>query len=155
MDGTIIRNHMNKYIVGILLLGAAVGASLFFFKAVEKPHFGTVIVLNGPSGSGKSSIQRAFQKLMMPKLWVKVGIDNLFDMPMPDITNENMAHWQSENKIRWVENSKDSDGNPIITLLVGEDGQKVMHAMNSAIAAYARNGCNTIVDYIAYKQDWM
>lgn len=26
--------------------------------------------------------------------------------------------------------------------------------MNSAIAAYAENGCNIIVDYIAYKKEW-
>ncbi len=26
--------------------------------------------------------------------------------------------------------------------------------MNSAIAAYAQNECNVIVDYIAYNQDW-
>lgn len=26
--------------------------------------------------------------------------------------------------------------------------------MNSAIADYAKNGCNVIVDYIAYKQEW-
>jgi len=26
--------------------------------------------------------------------------------------------------------------------------------MNSAIAAYAKNGCNVIVDYIAYKKEW-
>lgn len=146
---------MNKYIVGILFTVAAVGGALFFFNRVENPTFGTVIILNGPSGAGKSSIQREFQKLMMPNLWVKVGIDNLFDTPMPDITAENMSVWQSKNPIRWVESSQDASGNNIITLFVGEQGEKVMRGMNSAIAAYARNGCNTIVDYIAYKQEWM
>lgn len=146
---------MNKYVVGILITATAVGSALFFFKEVEHQHFGTVIVLNGPSGSGKSSIQREFQKNMLPQLWVKVGIDNLFDNPMPDITSENMSTWQSQNPIRWVENSKDETGNTVITLFVGEQGEKVVYGMNSAIAAYARNGCNVIVDYIAYKQTWM
>lgn len=113
-----------------------------------------IIVLNGPSSSGKSSIQKEFQKLMMPNLWVKVGIDNLFDNVMPDITPENMSFWQSSNPIRWVEESKDKAGNKIITLFVGKQGEKVVYAMNSAIAAYAQNGCNVIVDYIAYNQDW-
>jgi len=27
--------------------------------------------------------------------------------------------------------------------------------MNSAIAAYAQSGCNSIVDYIAYKKAWI
>lgn len=146
---------MNKYIVGILLTGAAVGGALYFFRSVEKPNFGTVIVLNGPSGSGKSTIQREFQKSMLPNLWVKVGIDNLFDMPLPDVTAENMEQWQTKNPIRWVEHGFDVNGNPVISLFVGDEGQKVVHGMNSAIAAYARNGCNAIVDYIAYKEDWL
>lgn len=146
---------MNKYILGILLTGAAIGGALYFFKQAEKPNFGTVIVLNGPSGSGKSSTQREFQKLMMPALWIKVGIDNLFDMPLPDVTAETMAQWQTKNEIRWVEQGHDVNGNPVISLFVGQEGQKVVHGMNSAIAAYARNGCNVIVDYIAYKPEWL
>lgn len=116
---------------------------------------GTVIILNGPSASGKSTIQKEFQKLMMPNLWVKVGIDGLFDAVMSDITSENMSFWQSPNPIRWVESSKDSEGNNVITLFVGEQGKKVVDAMNSAIAAYAYSGCNIIVDYIAYDQEWL
>lgn len=47
------------------------------------------------------------------------------------------------------------DGKPVITLFVGEQGEKVIYGMNSAIAAYAHNGCNVIVDYIAYKKEWI
>jgi chloramphenicol 3-O phosphotransferase len=117
--------------------------------------YGTVIILNGPSGSGKSSIQKEFQNLMMPNLWVKIGIDNLFDSPMPNITLENMQYWQSPNPIRWVETSQDKNGHKVISLLVGEQGEKAIYAMNSAIATYAENGCNVIVDYIAYKKEWL
>jgi chloramphenicol 3-O-phosphotransferase len=92
---------------------------------------------------------------MMPRLWIKLGIDNIFDNPMPDITPENMHHWQSPNAIRWVEQSQDNEGNKIIMLLVGPEGEKVAYAMNSAIAAYAHHGCNVIVDYIAYKPAWL
>lgn len=141
----------------LLFLSIALNVSLIFFisKKNKFPGAGTVIILNGPSGSGKSSIQKEFQKLMMPNLWVKVGIDNLFDAPMPDITMENLSYWQSKNPIRWVEESFDGHNNKVITLHVGEQGEKVAYAMNSAIAAYATNGCNVIVDYIAYKQEWL
>lgn len=91
----------------------------------------------------------------MPNLWVKTGIDALFDLPMPDITAENMEVWQSPNPIRWVESHQDGQGNPVITLKLGEQGHRVAYAMNKAIAAYARSGCNVIVDYIAYGEDWM
>ena len=115
---------------------------------------GTVIILNGPSGSGKSSIQKAFQKLMLPNLWIKVGIDGLFDAVMPDINLENISYWQSKNEIRWVEESKDDKNNKVITLFIGPEGERVAYGMNSAIAAYVANGCDLIVDYIAYNQEW-
>lgn len=146
--------YFMKKIIFIISIVILFGLTfLLFFKNYAIP--GTVIVLNGPSGSGKSSIQKEFQKLMMPNLWVKVGIDNLFDSVMPDITPENMHFWQSSNLIRWVEESKDKEDNKIITLFVGEQGEKVVYAMNSAIAAYVQNGCNVIVDYIAYDQKWL
>jgi chloramphenicol 3-O-phosphotransferase len=116
---------------------------------------GKIIILNGPSGSGKTSIQKQFQTLMMPNLWIKVGIDGLFDAVMPDITLENIKYWQSENAIRWVEESKDVDNNNVTRLFVGPQGQRVAYGMNSAIAVYAENSCNLIVDYIAYDQDWL
>lgn len=123
-------------------------------KSAKPATTGTVIILNGPSASGKSSIQREFQTLKMPHLWLKLGIDTLFDAPMPDITPANMSFWQSENPIRWVSARKDSDGNSVITLHMGEEGERAAYAMNSAIAAYAANGSNIIVDYIAYKKEW-
>lgn len=137
-----------------LLMLIALGVGSLVFRNIHMTSTGTVIILNGPSGSGKSSIQKEFQKLMMPNLWIKVGIDNLFDNPMPDITPENMQVWQSPNPIRWVETTQDKEGNNVITLFTGEQGDKVAYAMNSAIAAYAENGCNVIVDYIAYKSEW-
>jgi len=145
------------YINWLLFFIAACGASylLFFRTQTSNMQPGTIIILNGPSGSGKSTIQKEFQKLMMPNLWLKAGIDNLFDNVMPDITPENLEFWQSENPIRWVETSQDTAGNNVITLHTGPQGERVAYAMNSAIAAYAQNGCNIIVDYIAYNQNWL
>jgi chloramphenicol 3-O phosphotransferase len=143
----------NIIIICVILL--IVGSCFVFFRASKKKLNGTVIVLNGPSSSGKSSIQKEFQKLCMPSLWIKVGIDNLFDSVMPEITSENMNFWQSKNPIRWVEKSKDSLEKDIVTLFVGTEGEKVVSAMNSCIASYAKNGCNVIVDYIAYEEKWL
>src|SRR5580658_6114204 len=125
------------------------------FMSCAHMKTGNIIILNGPSASGKSSIQKAFQKITMPDLWVKLGIDNLFDFPMPEINPENLSFWQSKNKIRWVNLTKDSSQNNLVTLHVGAQGEQVAYAMNSAIAAYAQNGCDVIVDYIAYKKEWL
>ena len=146
-------NLQTLLIAAVMLVAIALYS--VYFKQNPHQKTGTVIILNGPSASGKSSIQKEFQNIMMPNLWIKVGIDNLFDKPMPDITLENLAFWQSENPIRWVTMSKDADENPIMTLFTGDQGDKVAYGMNSAIAAYAQNGCNVIVDYIAYKKEWI
>ena len=145
---------MKSIIISFILICFVSLALLYLRKTNATPN-GTVIILNGPSGSGKSSIQKEFQKLMIPNLWVKLGIDTLFDAPMPDITLENMSFWQSPNPIRWVESTKDAQDKPVITLFVGEQGKKVAYAMNSAIAEYAKNGCNVIVDYIGYDPAWL
>ena len=121
----------------------------------KRASYGTVVILNGPSVAGKSSIQKAFQDHMLEKeAWIKVGIDNLFDKPFPDVELEKIYLWQSPNKFRWIENSVDEHKNSVMKLLVGPDGDKIAYGMNSAIAAYAQAGNNVIVDYIAYKKEW-
>lgn len=146
---------MNTFTCILLYIIIAAILSRSVYANLSKVLPGKVIVLNGPSSVGKSSIQKEFQQVMMPNLWIKLGIDNLFDQPMPNITSDNLPFWQSENTIRWVESTQDGDAKPIITLFVGSDGEKVAYAMNSAIAAYAKSGCNVIVDYIAYKKEWV
>jgi chloramphenicol 3-O phosphotransferase len=144
--------NISKLLIAPIIIAIVI---LWSYRFKQAEQTGTVIILNGPSASGKSSIQKEFQYLMMPNLWVKLGIDNLFDKPMPDITLENLSFWQSENPIRWVTMSKDKDENAIMTLFTGEQGDKVAYGMNSAIAEYAKTGNNCIVDYIAYKKEWI
>lgn len=145
----------SKYVVMFFIIFSVLFVAYFYKQNSMKESYGTVIILNGPSASGKSSIQKAFQSIMMPGLWIKLGIDSLFDQPLPDITPDNLEYWQSENSIRWVQTTKDRDQNNVIALFIGEQGDKVAYGMNSAIAAYAQNGSNVIVDYIAYKKEWI
>lgn len=147
--------NRNIFLLSLLSVSAVIGFKIYRKFKQPMQSYGTVIVLNGPSAAGKSSIQKEFQYLMMPNLWIKLGIDNLFDKPMPDINLENLAFWQTENPIRWVDTTKDIDNNSIMTLYTGKQGEKVAYGMNSAIASYAQNGNNIIVDYIAYKEEWI
>jgi chloramphenicol 3-O-phosphotransferase len=64
---------------------------------------GRVNIINGPSATGKTSLQKQFQELMRTEkneLWIKLGIDNLFDNVLPPITLENLDFYQTKNDIR-------------------------------------------------------
>jgi chloramphenicol 3-O phosphotransferase len=128
---------------GILLI------TLCSKKRVIAP--GKIVILNGPSCVGKSSIIKALQT-KTAELWVEAGIDKFFVGVLA-------PKWYLEDK---AENYKvmhgiadvDETGNAVFVLQVGVEGQKVVRGMHGAIAAYAKAGCNVIVDYICYEPSW-
>jgi chloramphenicol 3-O phosphotransferase len=118
-------------------------------KSTIKP--GTVIILNGPSSVGKSSIIKALQaKQTSP--WLSIGIDNFFVGVIPpkfylEPKPEHFAVMQGVASV-------DAQGNKLFTLHVGAEGQKIIKGMHESIAAYAHAGNNVIVDYIQYEPAW-
>jgi len=111
---------------------------------------GTVIILNGPSSVGKSSIIKAFQaKQRAP--WLSIGIDNFFVGVLPP-----KFYLEDTPEHRLVMHgtaSEDKEGK-LFALDIGPEGQKVIKGMHRAIAAYANAGNNVIVDYIKYDNAW-
>lgn len=116
---------------------------------------GTVIVLNGPSGCGKSTTQKHIQGLAKEP-YVSLGIDNLFDMVLPDSLNLGTTPTGgfTERELRYI-TQEQKDGHPSITLHVGAIGTRVISGMHRAIAAYALAGNNVVVDYILYDLAWL
>lgn len=113
---------------------------------------GTVIILNGTSGVGKSSIQKKLQELF-EEPYLKVGIDNFFVGILPEkYLTGTATHpeqiWESSKSVT-------ADDKPIFELTFGPDGRKIISGMHQAIAAYARTGNNVIVDYILYDPAWL
>lgn len=113
---------------------------------------GTVIILNGTSGVGKSSIQKKLQELF-EEPYLKVGIDNFVVGVLPEkYLNGSATHseqiWESSK-------SRTPDDKPIFELHFGPDGRKIISGMHQAIAAYAHTGNNVIVDYILYDSTWL
>lgn len=134
---------------------------LFISKLSAGDNSGIVIILNGPSAAGKSSIQNEIQK-QSDALFLKVGIDTFFDalLPEPDLTSfeekkEFKQYAPDHTLIRGIQLKKDKDGNQIVPLEVGPAGDKVISGMHYAIAAYANRGNNEVVDYILYKPEWL
>jgi chloramphenicol 3-O phosphotransferase len=136
---------------------------VFFFGVFPKSKIsaGTIILLNGPSASGKSSIQDELQK-QMTQLYLKIGIDSFFDalIATPDLssfeaTKEFSQFTNDGVLIRRVRLVRDSLGNQIVPLEVGPAGDRIIFGMHSAIAAYANEGNHIVVDYILYKKEWI
>jgi chloramphenicol 3-O phosphotransferase len=112
-----------------------------------KIQSGMVIILNGPSSVGKSSIIKAFQQLNKNP-WLSIGIDNFFVGVLPPkfYLEDTPEHHTVMHGIPSI----DAQGNKVFTLVIGQEGQKVIKGMHRAIAAYAQSGNNIIVDYINY-----
>lgn len=144
---------MNCYL--LLLSAFLLPFDLFGFES------GTIILLNGPSAVGKSSIQSELHK-QMPELYLKAGIDSFFDalIAEPDLsqfqqTNEFFQYTNDGILIRGVRLLKDAEGNQIVPLEIGPAGDKIISGMHFALSAYANRGNNVIVDYILYKAEWL
>lgn len=129
--------------------------------ALSNDTQGTVIILNGPSAAGKSSIQNEIQK-QAPSLFIKVGIDSFFDalIPTPDLTTlEKTKEFKQYTNdglfVRGIQLKNDQEGHQIVPLEVGPAGDKIISGMHYAIAAFASRGNNEVVDYILYKPEWL
>lgn len=148
---------MPKYIISAFLVAlSAFGFYTFYMnKSTDACSKGTIIILNGASASGKSSIQREFTNASRD-LWLKVGIDNFFVGLLPEkfIMGPLPEDLMPEEVVMKGIPSTDDRG-PLFTLIVGPAGQKVIAGMHRAIAAYASQGNNVIVDYIAYENAWL
>ncbi len=128
--------------VGMSMLAIA-GCTTF-----KSESFGTVIILNGPSAVGKSSIIKAFQEKQNTP-WLGMGIDTLFVgvLSLKFLLDPQYKVMQGF--------STEDAGGKLFTLHIGSEGQKIVKGMHRAIAAYARAGNNVIVDYITYDPAWI
>ncbi len=143
-----------KIISFVVVIGMAFGSFLLYQHFVSKENMmkpGIVIILNGPSAAGKSSLQKAVQRLA-PVPYLNVGIDNFFNDLFPDEHGKLGCKADADfgNDLRWVTITDN-----LVYLHVGPAGQKIVDGMNKAIAAYAKAGNNVVVDYIMYEQSWM
>ena len=129
--------------IGIMFFGSSMNK-----KNAEK--CGTVIILNGPSAVGKSSIIKAFQS-KQSKPWLGIGIDNFFVGVLPP--KFYLEDTPEHRTVMHGVTSVDAEGK-LFTLHVGPEGYKIVKGMHQAIAAYARTGNNVIVDYIMYEPSW-
>jgi chloramphenicol 3-O phosphotransferase len=123
-----------------------------------KTSLGHVVLLNGASSAGKSSVAWHLQRLLSePHLFA--GIDSFTPMLRPDghigmsfdqRTNENAGG--PDAPLRWVFPAR--DGEPVM-LEFGELGQRLVRGMHRALAALALAGNDVIFEHVLLHKEWL
>ncbi len=98
---------------------------------------GTIIILNGTSSSGKTSLVKAMQTLL-PEPYLDAGIDHFIWM-LPK---------------RYLDRPLWDDVLGLATG-AGATGQLLVTSMHHAIVELSRNGCNVVADHVLVEPAWV
>ena len=111
---------------------------------------GRLIVLNGGSSAGKSSIAMAFQELV-PECWMHLGIDMFwYAIPQSQIDLERVRPEYCTWNV-----TTDADGLESLSVTPGPLLEKAMHARYLAIKVFLDQGLNVIADDLIWTRDWL
>ncbi len=110
---------------------------------------GRVVLLNGPSSVGKTSIAVAFQE-NAAEPWLRLGLDTFLEM-LPDALRH--VRPSADNGFRWHPASDPGEEPTRIT--VGPFGHRLVSGMHRAIAAVAASGLSVIVDDVLLEPTWL
>lgn len=118
---------------------------------------GRIILLNGASSSGKSSIARGLQRLLEPP-HLFAGIDSFTPMLRPDghmgmdwrlRTNANAGG--PESPMRWA--FPEQEGDPV-SIEFGDAGHRLIYGMHRALAALAHAANDVIFEHALLYPNW-
>jgi chloramphenicol 3-O phosphotransferase len=109
---------------------------------------GRIVLLNGTSSSGKTTLVRALQD-RLPDPWIEIGIDRfVFALPKRYL---DQPHWSEV--FRYV---RDDPATPdVYRIETGPLGQRLVSGMHRTAAALAEEGLDVIVDHVILEQQWM
>jgi chloramphenicol 3-O phosphotransferase len=110
---------------------------------------GVVVVVNGASSSGKTSLARALQ-LLAPDPWLHAGIDRFWGM-MPQGWMQLGA--RADEGVSWLR-GEDEYGRPVVHTLPGPVATRMARGMHRAVAALARGGSNVVSDDVFFDPAW-
>jgi len=107
---------------------------------------GKIILLNGASSSGKSSIVKALQTILS-EAYLEAGIDKfLFMLPNDYLMEPHLWH-----QVIGYEKRENGELLP----KVGDHGHQLMRGMHRAIAALAQTGNNVVADHVMLDRLWL
>ncbi|WP_328387519.1 chloramphenicol phosphotransferase CPT family protein [Nocardia sp. NBC_00416] len=116
-----------------------------------------VILLNGISSSGKTTLARAIQD-ESDTPFVYWGIDTLFGLAPPNWGGGRDGPLSRDGF--WYDRSgHDADGHPVVVIRYGHVGRRMLHSACAAAAAFARGGDDLVIDEMLLTPDllpiWM
>jgi chloramphenicol 3-O phosphotransferase len=109
---------------------------------------GTIILLNGTSSAGKSSIARAVQRVMAEP-YIHLGADILGAMCAPRYAGGTHA----DEGFAWVP-LPDTDP-PQTAMVAGPYGHFLVEGLHHAVAALSHAGHHVVVDHIFQERRWL
>lgn len=142
---------MKTTVLTALMLIIFAGMGYWFYAQKKSATPGTIIILNGPSSVGKSSIQKKVQELF-PKPYLRMGLDDLAFLPPRYISVKGPVSPADQGI--WLDTTQEN-GHQIVTIHYGEVAQKMMKGIHRTFSAFAEAGNNIVVDYILYDPAWM
>ncbi|HEU4325523.1 MAG TPA: AAA family ATPase [Roseiflexaceae bacterium] len=109
---------------------------------------GQIIVLNGTSSAGKSTLAKALQNLL-PEPYLHIGIDTvIFALPKRYL---NPPLWHEVFRYTWPPDGS-SEG---LAIDAGPLGHQLIGGLHLSVAALARAGNRVIVDHVLLERAWV
>jgi chloramphenicol 3-O phosphotransferase len=110
---------------------------------------GRVVLLNGASSVGKTSIAAAFQEQASTP-WLHLGVDAFLGFVPEPLTHVAAS---ADDGFRWFPAS--GSDNDVTRIAIGPYGHRVIAGMHRAVAAMARSGLDLIVDDVLLEAAWL
>jgi len=107
---------------------------------------GNIIILNGASSSGKSSILRALQELM-DEPYLDAGIDKFLWMLPRRYVNE-PDYWRQVYRYSWLQPGQ-------MVIEAAPLGHRLMDGMHRSLAALAHAGNHVVADHVLTEPAWV
>ncbi|MBW4718359.1 chloramphenicol phosphotransferase CPT family protein [Saccharothrix obliqua] len=120
-------------------------------RTAEPP--GRVVLLNGTSCAGKTTLARALQdESDVP--FVYWGIDTLFDLVPPNWGGGRGGPLSREG-FRYHRPGPTATGHPVLEIRTGPVGRRMVRSGQHAAAAFARGGDHVVIDEMLLSPDLM
>ena len=113
---------------------------------------GRIILVNGTSSSGKSTLVRALMATL-PDLWLEMGIDR-FAYALPGRVRDEPA-WPLLFRYVRPDGSTAAVPDGPYTVRTTDLGQRFVFGMHATAAALAGLGLNVIVDHVILEESWI